>query len=227
MTVTPGFIDTHSHPSGVNELYGVNTDLRTVAEIQAALRRKAVDTPPGRWVRGFMFDDTKVVDGPLHRTHLDAAVPDHPVNVAHRGGHTNWFNSTAFEAGRHHPRHPGPARRTLRARDADGGLSGMVAEHARDVFADVGEREELTEEERRTRAREGDGLHLAPDDRGRPHHRPRRRCEPRAGWSPTRTPARRARCGTASTPWSAGPTSISATPASARASATSGCASAA
>ena len=31
----------------------------------------------------------------------------------------------------------------------------MVAEHARDVFADVGEREELTEEERRTRARDG------------------------------------------------------------------------
>ena len=96
MTVTPGFIDTHSHPSGVNELYGVNTNLRTVAEIQAALRTKALDTPPGRWVRGFMFDDTKVVDGPLHRTHLDAAVPDHPVNVAHRGGHTNWFNNTAF-----------------------------------------------------------------------------------------------------------------------------------
>ena len=60
----PGFIDTHSHPSGVNELYGVNTNLRTVAEIQRALRTKALDTPPGRWVRGFMFDDTKVVDGP-------------------------------------------------------------------------------------------------------------------------------------------------------------------
>jgi adenine deaminase len=30
MTVTPGFIDTHCHASGVNELYGVNTNLRTV-----------------------------------------------------------------------------------------------------------------------------------------------------------------------------------------------------
>src|SRR5262245_58867093 len=30
MTVTPGFIDAHSHPSGVEELYGVNTNLRTV-----------------------------------------------------------------------------------------------------------------------------------------------------------------------------------------------------
>ena len=154
MTVTPGFIDTHSHPSGVNELYGVNTNLRTVAEIQAALRRKAVDTPPGRWVRGFMFDDTKVVDGPLHRTHLDEAVPDHPVNVAHRGGHTNWFNSHAFDLAGITRDTPDPPDGRF-ARGPDGELSGMVAEHARDVFADVGEREELTEDEQRTRAREG------------------------------------------------------------------------
>ena len=154
MTVTPGFIDAHSHPGGVNELYGVSTNLRTVAEIQAALRRKALDTPPGRWVRGFMFDDTKVVDGPLHRTHLDAAVPDHPVDVAHRGGHTNWFNSTAFALAGITRDTPDPPDGRF-ARDADGGLSGMVAEHARDVFDDVGEREELTAEEERTRAREG------------------------------------------------------------------------
>ena len=66
MTVFPGFIDTHCYPSGVDELYGVNTNLRTVAEIQAALRAKAAETPPEYWVRGFMFDDTKVTDGPLH-----------------------------------------------------------------------------------------------------------------------------------------------------------------
>ncbi|MDE2905178.1 MAG: amidohydrolase [Acidobacteriota bacterium] len=154
MTVTPGFIDTHSHPSGVNELYGVNTNLRTVAEIQRALRTKALDTPPGRWVRGFMFDDTKVVDGPLHRTHLDEAVPDHPVDVAHRGGHTNWFNSTAFALAGITRDTPDPPDGRF-ARDADGGLSGMVAEYARDVFADVGEREDLTADEQRARAREG------------------------------------------------------------------------
>ena len=139
MTVTPGFIDAHSHPGGVNELYGVNTNLRTVAEIQRALRAKALDTPPGRWVRGFMFDDTKVVDGPLHRTHLDEAVPDHPVNVAHRGGHTNWFNSNAFALAGITRDTPDPPDGRF-ARGPDGELSGMVAEHARDVFSTVGER---------------------------------------------------------------------------------------
>ena len=154
MTVTPGFIDTHCHPSGVNELYGVNTNLRTVAEIQAALRAKAAETPPGYWVSGFMFDDTKVVDGPLHRTHLDEAVPDHPVNVAHRGGHTNWYNSTAFELAGITRDTPDPADGRF-TRDADGGLAGMVAENARRVFSRVGRRDELTPDERRARAREG------------------------------------------------------------------------
>ena len=154
MTVTPGFIDTHCHPSGVNELYGVNTNLRTVAEIQTALRAKAAETPPGYWVTGFMFDDTKVVDGPLHRTHLDEAVPDHPVNVAHRGGHTNWYNSAAFALARITRDTPDPPDGRF-TRDADGELAGMVAENTRRVFDDVGRRDELTPDQRRERAREG------------------------------------------------------------------------
>ena len=154
MTVTPGFIDTHCHPSGVNELYGVNTNLRTVAEIQSALRAKAAETPPGYWVNGFMFDDTKVVDGPLHRTHLDEAVPDHPVNVAHRGGHTNWYNSGAFELAGITRTTPDPPDGRFE-RDADGELAGMVAENARRVFGNVGRRDELTPEQSRERGREG------------------------------------------------------------------------
>ncbi len=154
MTITPGFIDTHCHPSGVNELYGVDTNLRTVGEIQAALRAKAAGTPPGHWVNGFMFDDTKVVDGPLHRTHLDAAVPDHPVNVAHRGGHTNWYNSLAFELAGITRDSPDPPDGRF-TRDTDGELAGMVAENARRVFSNVGRRDELEPEQRRARAREG------------------------------------------------------------------------
>ena len=154
MTVTPGFIDTHCHPSGVNELYGVNTNLTIVAEIQAVLRAKAADTPPGYWVDGFMFDDTKVADGPLHRTHLDEAVPDHPVNVAHRGGHTNWYNSKAFELAGVTRDTPDPDDGRF-DRDADGDQNGMVAENARRVFRGVGRQDGLSDDERRKRSREG------------------------------------------------------------------------
>ena len=154
MTITPGFIDTHCHPSGVNELYGVNTNLTTVADIQAAIRAKVVETPPGYWVNGFMFDDTKVVDGPLHRTHLDEVAPEHPVNVAHRGGHTNWYNSKAFEIAGISRDTPDPTDGRFQ-RDAEGNLSGMVAENARRVFNSVGRRDELTDDQQRERAREG------------------------------------------------------------------------
>lgn len=42
MTVVPGFIDTHCHPSGVSELFGVVvTSFRTKAELIDALRKKA------------------------------------------------------------------------------------------------------------------------------------------------------------------------------------------
>ena len=154
MTVTPGFIDCHCHPSGVAELYGVNTNLRTVREIQAAIRAAVAKTPPGYWINGYMFDDTKLVDGPLHRRHLDEVAPDHPVSVNHRGGHTSWHNSKALELAGVTRATPDPEHGRF-FRDESGELTGRVAEEARGVFARVGKREQFTPEQRRERARAG------------------------------------------------------------------------
>jgi predicted amidohydrolase YtcJ len=153
-TITPGFIDAHCHVSGVNELYGVNTNLRTIKELQDALRTKAANTPPGQWVQGFMFDDTKLDDGPLHRKHLDAAVPNHPVSVAHRGGHTTWYNSKAFELAGVTKDTADPEHGRF-FRDGVGEHDGRVAERAREVFGKVGTRESFTPEQQRERARSG------------------------------------------------------------------------
>jgi len=152
MTAVPGFIDAHNHPSGVQELYGVNTNLRTVREIQAAIKKKADATPPGFWVNGFMFDDTKL-DRPLTRKDLDEATTDHPVSVAHRGGHTNFYNSRAFELAGITKATPDPDDGRF-FRD-NGELNGRVAENARGVFNRVGKRETFTPEQRRDRARNG------------------------------------------------------------------------
>jgi predicted amidohydrolase YtcJ len=155
MTVTPGFIDTHCHPSGIDELYGVNLDLRSIEQIKEALRKKAAQTPPGYWVTGFKFDDTKVQERRrLHRKDLDQAVPDHPVSVAHRGGHTTWYNSKAFELAGITRNTPDPKGGRFE-RDSEGELSGMVAEHARAVFDKVGKREEFSAEEQRKRGQAG------------------------------------------------------------------------
>jgi predicted amidohydrolase YtcJ len=152
MTVVPGFIDAHSHPSGVDELYGVNTNLRTVREIQAAIRRKVESSAPEVWITGFMFDDTKL-DRPLTRKDLDEATTEHPVSVAHRGGHTNFYNSKAFELAGITADTPDPA--DGRFFKENGQLNGRVAENARSVFSRVGKRETFTPEQRRDRARKG------------------------------------------------------------------------
>ena len=83
-TVLPGFIDAHSHPAaaGLRHLKRVDCDLRSIADIQAAIRARAEKTPAGEWVLGFKYDDTKTREGrPLTRQDLDAAAPAHPVFV--------------------------------------------------------------------------------------------------------------------------------------------------
>ena len=141
MTVTPGFIDAHCHPSGVNELIGVNVNLETVAQVKAALSTKAANTPPGYWVSGYMYDDTKL-DRPVTRTDLDEAVPNHPASVGHRGGHTGVYNSVAFDLAGITVDTPDPTGGHFSRED--GQLAGKVAERARRVFGGVGQREEVT-----------------------------------------------------------------------------------
>src|SRR3981081_2783452 len=110
-TVLPGFIDAHSHPAqaGLSHLRMVDCDLRSIADILKALRERAAKTPPGEWVLGFKYDDTKTSEGrPLTRAELDAAVPDHPVLVEHRGGHTAWVNSPAIKLAKIDDQTPDP-----------------------------------------------------------------------------------------------------------------------
>src|SRR5687768_13178442 len=155
MTVTPGFIDAHCHPSGVNELYSVNTNLRSISAIVAALKKKASETPPGYWVTGFMFDDTKLDDNrPPHRRDLDEVSREHPVSVAHRGGHTTWYNSKAFELANVTKDTPDPEHGRF-FRDPDGTPNGRVAEEARGILNRVGQRERFTADQQRERARAG------------------------------------------------------------------------
>ena len=153
MTVTPGFIDTHCHVSGVNELYSVNANVRRVRELLANLEQKADKTPAGQWVSAVMFDDTKL-DVPLTRQHLDEVSKEHPIVVGHRGGHTSWYNTKAFELAGITKSTPDPDHGRF-FRDENGELTGRVAELARNVFSKVGTRETFTPEQQRERGRNG------------------------------------------------------------------------
>ena len=136
MTITPGFIDAHSHPAGagVNELVQVNADLRSVSAIAGALRARADATPQGQWIRAFKYDDTKLSEGrPINRFDIDALVPDHPVAISHRGGHTSVYNSMALAMAGVTSETPDPPGGRF-YRDSNGALTGLVAGPARSVF---------------------------------------------------------------------------------------------
>jgi len=133
MTVVPGFIDAHNHPfySGTKHLKQVNLDIRTIEGIKSALAERAQNTPPGQWVEGFLYDDTKLEDGrPITRADIDAAVPDHPVSITHRGGHTGVYNSRAFALAGITSDTPDPEGGKFYKENGE--LTGRVAEKAKD-----------------------------------------------------------------------------------------------
>lgn len=109
-TVLPGFIDSHFHlmhgalALGDIQLY----DVRTLAELEAAVRQFAVENPDLPWLRGqglrYGIPDGKS----LTRQHLDAIEAQRPLVLVAYDVHTIWANSAALRAagllhGRHDP----------------------------------------------------------------------------------------------------------------------------
>ena len=161
MTVVPGFIDCHVHADGETLLYEVldgnpfEVEFVTIDSIIAKLRERAASTPPGQWVEGYFYDDTKVKDGRLiTRADLDRVSVEHPVAVYHRGGHTSFYNSKAFALAGITKNTPQPFGGTF-DRDSSGELNGRVTDTAQDVFAKVGKRPQYSEAEKFTRAKAG------------------------------------------------------------------------
>ena len=161
MTIVPGFTDCHNHAGGEVLLYEVlvgnpfEVEFVSIDSIVDKLRAKARGTPPGTWVEGYFFDDTKLSDKRALNVHdLDKVSREHPVVVRHRGGHTSFYNSKAFEMA-------GVTKETKDIpggtydRDANGELNGRVTDTARNVFNGVGTRPAFTAAEVQKRARDG------------------------------------------------------------------------
>ena len=161
MTIVPGFTDCHNHPLGQLLLYETlvgnpfEVEFVTIASIIEKLQAKARQTPKGTWVEGYFHDDTKLKDKrQLNVTDLDKVSTEHPVAVHHRGGHTSFYNSKAFELARITRNTPNTASGTY-DRDANGELTGRVTDRARNVFNNVGEETKLTPEQSAQRDRDG------------------------------------------------------------------------
>jgi len=161
MTIVPGFVDCHNHAGGDVLLYEVlvgnpfEVEFVTINSIIDKLRAKARQTPPGTWVEGFFFDDTKLKEQRELNVHdLDEVSVEHPVVVRHRGGHTSYYNSKALEMA-------GVTKGTSNTaggtydRDEKGELNGRVTDTARNVFNGIGKRPTFTPSEMETRGKDG------------------------------------------------------------------------
>jgi len=161
MTIVPGFIDCHNHAPGDVLLYEVLVgnpfvvEFVTIDSIVDKLRARARETPPGTWVEGYFFDDTKVKDNRQLNVHdLDKVSKDHPVAVHHRGGHTSFYNSKALEMADINKQTPNPPGGTF-DRDANGDLNGRVTDRALNAVNKVGKRRTFTTEQTLQRDRDG------------------------------------------------------------------------
>jgi predicted amidohydrolase YtcJ len=161
MTVVPGFIDTHNHGGGEGLLYDVlvgnpyEVEFVTIDSIVEKLRVRAQATPPGSWVEGYFHDDTKLKDKrPLTMQDLDRVSSVQPVCVHHRGGHTGFYNSKAFQMAGVSKDTPNPYGGTY-DRNQMGELNGRVTDLALETLNKVGTRVTYSAEVKQKRVLDG------------------------------------------------------------------------
>jgi predicted amidohydrolase YtcJ len=138
-TVLPGFIDSHQHLSQVaTDLLQVDCSppfCQSIAQIQRAVLKETRRKPPGEWIRGVGYDDTKTPDRrTLGRRDLDEVAPEHPVFIQHICGHWAVTNSKGLEAGGIREDTPDPKGGAYGRDPQTGKMNGILFEQAEFVY---------------------------------------------------------------------------------------------
>jgi len=133
-TVTPGFGDSHVHPTHgglarnrceLHDARGLDAYLEIIAAYAASHREAA-------WIQGGGWSLADFPGGMPRREDLDRVVSDRPVYLPNRDGHDAWVNSRALELARITADTLDPAHGRI-ARDPDGAPLGTLHEGAMDL----------------------------------------------------------------------------------------------
>jgi predicted amidohydrolase YtcJ len=140
-TVLPGLIDVHAHAmlwaEGLlrNELDVSDSSVKSIPDIQRAVRERVARSSPGAWIRGSGWDDAKLAEHRyITRQDLDALSPNHPVYLEHVTGHLGTANSAALKLAGIGRDTPNPAGGVIE-HDAAGELTGIVKDNAMRIVA--------------------------------------------------------------------------------------------
>ena len=138
-TVTPGFIDGHSHVRGTSPaVYGV--DLSYVVDKGEWLERIAEADqrmPAGEWITGGWWDHT-LSDGQFpNREMLDRVVSERPVLLNHIDGHYSWANTRALTMAGVNQDTPVPPGGKIMIDPNSGEPTGILLEGAQDLVRRV------------------------------------------------------------------------------------------
>ena len=131
-TVTPGFIDVHTHPVLTATLAGATPVLppavNSIEELIETLTQQPDVGGPGEWILGFGYDESAYPDGRKPDRHdLDRVSTTQPVLVHRCDGHSAVCNTRALEIAGVTAATPNPAGGRF-MREADGTPNGVLTE---------------------------------------------------------------------------------------------------
>lgn len=135
--VIPGLYAAHDHFPGSGRVGLFTVDLNsppigsinTIPQLIAALKQKAQQTPPGKWISGRGYDDTLLAEK-RHPTRedLDQVSTEHPIWITHISGHLGVGNSRALELAKITRDTPQPAGGRIHVDVRTGEPSGVIEE---------------------------------------------------------------------------------------------------
>ncbi len=134
-TVTPGLIDAHAHfnGGGADRLYVLDLsypNVKSVADVVAAVAAKVAQLPAGAFVEGRGWDEGKLTEKRLLTARdLDAGAPNNPVYLTQTTGHYGVANSAALKLAGITKDTPNPPAGTI-DRNPDGSPTGVLKEGA-------------------------------------------------------------------------------------------------
>ncbi|MGW0661210.1 amidohydrolase [Streptodolium elevatio] len=129
--LVPGFQDAHVHPvfAGLTMSRCDLSDAETQEDSIASVAEYADAHPEVEWILGGGWSFEAFPSGLATRQMLDAVVPDRPVYLPVRDGHSAWCNTRALEIAGLDKNSPDPADGRIE-REPDGTPSGILHEGA-------------------------------------------------------------------------------------------------